>query len=474
MRVLLLWVLIPAAVLAQGKEECLQQPGFAAQVQGRGLDDLGALQKLREEYDKRGRCGEELLYQLVERHFQQQEPLLEARLSRTVQLGEDFLAYGARLQDRGAVYQTIGYFILGRVGQKLEKLGDHARHEELIKRLAAQRVHVAVKGENKAAANIRKGNWKYLGKRAWQKVAELLSTVADGLEDSLGPEFFVEYFEAPRVQNARWMLLPRPKVALPADVSVFTLSARGGDSLGSAIWMPRPQLRAHYLAAGNVASTFRQMAGSRHVALFMTGGFTNAQRQPEGLTVDRGTIVNAVLMPDRHGLVIVEENGGIRVINLKRDQIQLPMGPRSTQEIGNPFASLIAYSRLLEWCRTRRATLFQTQLLLYGDELLIDPDKVKHQLRERRLLALVSDRSTGAAHHVVFDITQNVRLDEPAVKLQELLSQRKMKVEALLNLDVGNYNILGVLDARGRPLREPQGPVPVDRATNLLVYTFAR
>ena len=189
---------------------------------------------------------------------------------------------------------------------------------------------------------------------------------------------------------------------------------------------------------------------------------------------DIAVIHRHVSVPDRHGLVIVEESGGIRVINLQRDRIQLPIGPQRTEEIGNPFSHLKAYSRLLAWCRERRATVFQTQLLLYGDELLIDPDKVKHQMRERRMLALVRNKSTGTAHHVVFDITKSVRLDEPAMKLQELLSFRRMKVEALLNLDVGSYNILEVFDSQRRLLREPQGPVSVDRATNVLVYTVAQ
>jgi hypothetical protein len=50
---------------------------------------------------------------------------------------------------------------------------------------------------------------------------------------------------------------------------------------------------------------------------------------------------------------------------------------------------------------------------------------------------------------------------------------RRMKVEALLNLDVGSYNILGVFDSQRRLLREPQGPVSIDGATNVLVYTVA-
>lgn len=470
---LLLWALSPTPVLAQDKEECLRRFDAASFPPSAWVGDLGVLQKLREQYDRIGRCGDELLYQLVDGYFQQPEPLEEEQLSRTVKLGEDFLAYGAKLQGRGAVYQSIGYFILGRVGQRLEKLGKHRKHEALIKRLAEQRVHVAVKAQGKATSNLRQGNWRYLTQRGWQKVTELVSATAGDFEEELGPDFFTEYFEAPRLENSRWQLQPGPRASLPPGVSVYTLSHRG-ERVGSAIWLPRPQLKANYLAAGNVSASYRALASSRSVALFMTGGFTNSQRQPEGLTVDRGTIVNAVLMPDRHGLVIVEESGGIRVINLQRERIQLPMGPQHTQEIGNPFTSLTAYSHLLAWCRTRRATLFQTQLLVYGGELLVDPDKVKNQLRERRMLALASDRDTGAAHHVVFDIAQAVRLDEPAVKIQELLSRRRLKVEALLNLDVGSYNILGVLDSRRRLLPAPQGPVSVDRATNLLVYTLER
>jgi hypothetical protein len=470
---LLLWSLVPAPAWAQGKEECLRRFDAAAFPPSAWIDNLSALQKVREEYDRIGRCGDDLLYQIVERYFQQPEPLQEAQLSRTVKLGEDFLAYGARLQERGAVYQSIGYFILGRVGQRLEKLSNFRKHEDLIKRLAEQRVHVAVKAEGKATSNLRQGNWGYLVQRGWQKVTEVVGSIAGELEDALGPEFFLDYFEVPRLEKARWQLLRGPDAPLPPSVSVYKLSNRG-EQVGSAIWLPRPQLKANYLAAGNVSASYRELKGTHAVALFMTGGFTNSQRQPEGLTVDHGTIVNAVLMPDRHGLVIVEESGGIRVINLQRERIQLPMGPQNTVEIGNPFSSLTAYSSLLSWCRTRRATVFQTQLLVYGGELLIDPEKVKNQLRERRMLALASDRDTGAAHHIVFDITQAVRLDEPAVRLLELLSRRKLKVEALLNLDVGTYNILGVYDARRRLLPAPQGPVSIDRATNLLVYTVER
>jgi hypothetical protein len=44
-------------------------------------------------------------------------------------------------------------------------------------------------------------------------------------------------------------------------------------------------------------------------------------------------------------------------------------------------------------------------------------------------------------------------------------------VEAILNLDVGTYNIMNVFDRNGQILNNIRGPVDISTATNLLVYT---
>jgi hypothetical protein len=232
-------------------------------------------------------------------------------------------------------------------------------------------------------------------------------------------------------------------------------------------------MKATYFAYQNVTAKYRQWASANRktVALATTGGFTNIYRKPEGLTVENGQIVNAVLMPDRDGLVIVHKSGGISVINLKRNAIKLSLGGQNVLTIENPLHSLIAYSKLLHWCKAQNATLFQTQLLAYSDALLIDVAKAKGQLRERRLLALVRDRNDSALHHVVFDIPDPHNLAIIAHDLFELLQSRRKKVEALLNLDVGSYNILNVFDPAGKRLAKPLGPVSIDKATNLIIYT---
>jgi len=110
-------------------------------------------------------------------------------------------------------------------------------------------------------------------------------------------------------------------------------------------------------------------------------------------------------------------------------------------------------------------------LLAFSDRLLIDVGKAKGQLRERRILALTSDRRSGAVYHVIFDIPASYNLAVIAEHLFRLLTHRRHKIEALLNLDVGSYDILNVFDPSGNLLANPRGPVDLSRATNLIIYT---
>jgi hypothetical protein len=203
------------------------------------------------------------------------------------------------------------------------------------------------------------------------------------------------------------------------------------------------------------------------VVLAATGGFTNRLNQPEGLTAESGNIVNAVLMQDRHGLVIVDE-GGIQVLNLKRPTFRLPKGG---PVIDNPLEDLLAYSQLIGWSRSHRVTLFQTQLLAFSDSITIDEKRAKPQLRERRVLALARDRKTQELSHLIVNVTRQYHLSDVANEVFALLATRNKKVEALLNLDVGSYDILNVYDPQGNLSPVARGMVNIERATNLIIYS---
>lgn len=332
--------------------------------------------------------------------------------------------------------------------------------------------------------NFKQGKWDYIANRLWLKSKEVEQKVNVRYTAFLWPNFFEDFYMMPtsvRIPATEVRLLlssQRQYYPLRQNndhaVNIFSIQDKNKKSvIGHAVWLRRPQSKANYFAYRNVTAKFQQWdaRNKKTVILAATGGFTNIHKKPEGLTVEKGTIVNAVLMPDRDGLVIVHDSGGISVINLKRDTIKLSLGPKSVLTIENPLQSLIAYSQLLDWCRRHNATLFQTQLLTFSDQLLIDVNKARGQLRERRMLALVRDRTSSELHHVLVDLPTPHNLAVIAGDLFEMLQSRGKKVEALLNLDVGSYNILEVYDPRGRTLSVPKVPAQIKNATNLIVYT---
>ena len=72
-------------------------------------------------------------------------------------------------------------------------------------------------------------------------------------------------------------------------------------------------------------------------------------------------------------------------------------------------------------------------------------------------------------YHTIYNIREFYALAEISGEIYRLLHQQNYKVEAILNLDVGSYNILQVYDPGGKMiLREPVG---LSQATNLIVYS---
>ncbi|WP_156921575.1 hypothetical protein [Desulfovibrio inopinatus] len=419
-------------------------------------------------------AGDDFLYYLGE-NFIKIYPISRQNLLGKIKIGEKYLAkkHGVRHAQNEA-YVSIGYFILSATARTIVeevKKGvfdlSAPDNEKIVVRLRKNRVYLPIdKGTlEKILDALKAGNFDYLGDRMKLKLYEYSESVTDWLDmdsqnDVLASniQFHNHYRDYP--------------IASGHAVHVYKLTSRAdGSKIGYAVFLRRPELNAHYFAYKDILGKFRQTQKKQSVVLATTGGFTNNLRQPEGLTVERGKVVNAVLMPDRHGLVLVDDTGGISVVNLKRKIIHLRNGPNSLLRITNPLTSLISYSKLLAWCKRFKVTLFQTQLLAYSDKLMIDEQRAKKQLRERRILVLERDKKTSVLYHVVFDIQKSSNL---AVIAREIYANRVKngkKIEAMLNLDVGSYNILDVFTKQGKKVPGPSGPVDVVKATNLIVYT---
>jgi hypothetical protein len=243
------------------------------------------------------------------------------------------------------------------------------------------------------------------------------------------------------------------------------------DKIGSAVWLRRGpnNIRAKYFATGQVVQRYLALAQSEKVILVCEGAFSDTPASPHGLTIDNGRIVNRFLSPEMHGLVIVYATGGIAVSDIQRDMLNLEGGRQKLDITKSDDKTFF-----LGWSQQNNATVFQTQLLASSAGLRLEVPKANGtgQSRERRFLAILQDNSTSEVLHAVIDVPKSFYLGELAKLVYDYLST-KGKVFGLLNLDVGSYNILQVNGPNG-PLPSPSGTRPVGKATNLLVYYYAK
>jgi predicted protein tyrosine phosphatase len=253
---------------------------------------------------------------------------------------------------------------------------------------------------------------------------------------------------------------------------------RGNEDIGSVVFMPRNLVNVEYLADAGISRSTTMDAAYRKiwdekrklgqdVIVATTGGFTNAQREPEGLVTQDGRTINPVLRPDQDDLVLLEPNGSARVVNLRSPVgFQLP----GLNHFVNPRLRFIDYAELMEWINDKSATVFQTQLLAWDDSVLVRT-AAPRQARERRMFAAVRDKQENL-RLVLFDITKQYALLDQTDDVIAMLKRRNLRVVWLLNLDVGSFNILEMYDEAGTTLARPHGPLPIASATNLLIFTL--
>ena len=454
------------------------------------FSDLDRLQRDRLYLYHHKGDGDDFLYQLAEQ-FVVLFPVGNTynQLKAKIEIGEKYLvAEPTQYRSANEIYRVIGYHILGQVAIKIEELikTNHLsvnQLADLIQRLANNKVFVRIEKTNieKLVENIRSGRVDYIFSRSKSLIMDrLLVPLGEYFREHLSADFFSRHYgqdiKVDRGRRGRLYLRHRQLYfcdQVTCAMELYRIYDRERPSragVGQAIYLKRASVDAKYFAKSDppVPEGFRRWARNQRVMLATAGGFTNIDGYPEGLTVDKGEIVNAVLMHDRHGLILVEKTGGIRVINLKRSQIALP----GQGVINNPLASIVGYSKLLKWCKLTKATLFQTQLLAFSNELLIDPSRAKTQTRERRLLALLLDKKSNELVHVLlnFPNPNKYALAEIAKEVWQL-TRHTWKLEALINLDVGTYDILHLYDEQKRVLPYPKGPRQLDIATNLLAYS---
>jgi len=189
-----------------------------------------------------------------------------------------------------------------------------------------------------------------------------------------------------------------------------------------------------------VHDRYDQWRTGKQVVLISSGAYATGFQGtdiPIGLTVDNGNKVNDVVEPKMDALVIVEEVGGIRISDIDAGDLILktPNGDKKT-DIRNSFQKV----EFLKWCETEKATVFQSHLLIYKNELKFKKPDAKQAVR--KLLALIRDSSGNIYHLIIYSKFKALSLYEMASATLGMLNSYGYEVVAAANLDTGAIDVL--------------------------------
>jgi hypothetical protein len=284
-----------------------------------------------------------------------------------------------------------------------------------------------------------------------------------GANPSTNPTFETEEISPICIDYGRTQYLRNNNVAITPLIVA-------GSPYGHEIELKRKagKIKAKYFATGAVYDQYMAWRPYNDVVMVCSGAFTNDYRTPMGITIDGGVLVNKLVDTQMDGLVVVYPNGGIAVSNLEDGNLRY----------GNPetIANLRSYRDLdgfINWAAQERATVFQTQLLAYGNELKLDINKARTSAAERRIL-VIAKNALGEVLHIIYNIKTSAYLGDAASNiLKYAKGERGLEVVAMLNLDTGGEDVLEVYNDYGFKMANPTGTVSMSNAINLVAWAYS-
>jgi hypothetical protein len=243
-----------------------------------------------------------------------------------------------------------------------------------------------------------------------------------------------------------------------------------------AIMMSRKgeRIKAKYFAGRlnglSVQERYLEWAKGRNVIMYTSGCYMDLQQHPVGLTIDNGAIVNRK-MENFDGLVIVYATGGVVATNLKDGNLKMKCsGNERNYDLRNGGG--FSKDEFLDCASRERATVFQTHLLVYKDQLLMGYNS-SPVARERRFLAVCQNPDTKELKHVIVNtpVSAAASLKGATEQVQKFLrSIGAGSIVFLINLDTGYQDVFKYFDSNGNVVL--RGEKDLDAAANLLVYYY--
>ena len=228
-----------------------------------------------------------------------------------------------------------------------------------------------------------------------------------------------------------------------------------------------PEIKAKYFAdesgSNRIYNRFNEWKKNKNLITVFSGAFTDDYNIPIGITIDDGRLINRNIDDRMDALVIVEATGCIKISDLSKRNLKIETpgyDNKRVLDLRNPrdMGYFIAFAQ------KEKATVFQTQLLIFDDTLKVTSRS--NALRERRLLLLARDEY-GDLRHIVYNIKKSVSLFDISNKI--LAWERDKNIIALINLDTGTTDAMVVYD-NGVKVSFVKGQRGINSAVNLLTY----
>lgn len=207
------------------------------------------------------------------------------------------------------------------------------------------------------------------------------------------------------------------------------------------------------------------------VILLSSGTYMDSYGNPQGLTIDNGQIVNQSLIQDRmDALVIVYATGGVVVSNLKDGDLRIKInGVDRVLDLRRSAGDLDDF---IQWAEDQQATVFQTHLLVYKNQIKIDPNTSSRTSRERRFLAVGKNEEGKIVHAIVHCPQYSSLYDGTEKTLDFLETAKQMSITFMINLDTGAQDVFELHNSNCSPNQAIKGQLEPSKAVNLLAYYF--
>jgi hypothetical protein len=254
-----------------------------------------------------------------------------------------------------------------------------------------------------------------------------------------------------------------------------------GGQIGYVIALNRTskRIKAKYFAYKEngkiVHERYDNWRSGKNVVLISSGAYAtgfSGSDLPVGLTVDDGNIVNRNIDTNMDGLVIVEAVGGVRMTNIRDGDLTIRKGSVDKKvNVNDPLQR----SEFLSWCESEKATVFQTHLLIYKNQLKLSYLNSSNKVAERKMILLAYDSNGNLYHLIVYSRWKQMTLYEMASNTLSMLNENGFNVVAAANLDTGGVDVLStsteLADCGGQSI---EGLTNARRRemTNMLVYFY--